>query len=853
MHRVTGATLGTVAVGLVAIFLVVGFTGGGLAAGLQSPSAHPAKALSHSLGAKSAAAPAARTYETTIDLVITTGLPAFGSSIVPGVTPVPVIFSFYSNITWGAITNATTNAWVVINNTVTDSHFASISLNNTVNSHNVSNFNNNGVLYANYTWTVNLDKTTLGCTTTSCEDKLPAGGIPVSITAWVSEVKASNDGGLASANSFVITTLVSTYVTAGFISPILPYNGVPVSVEFYTNISWGYTANASTKVTLEVSDTYSPFTVLGNFSFNNSVNTTNSKGFTSDVVFNGTVGGVLYTYALWNLTLNKTTLACTDVSCNVTLPAQSDGDQGLSVNLTAWVNETGDRGAGGLGTATGPVNVAQEMTRIGSTMINAGLYGYPVSPLPYQPLPYVQTGWINASWVNPAADKGNSSFRGFLQVYDLTTLTLIATISLNDSVNTTTASGVSLSYAYNGTLPLGTPYVNYTWSVNFSATAKSLGTTVPYDPLAILANITVNGSGHGGVNQSLGDPFLLVPPLTFVQYPTTLSVSISPKLPSYVPSPYTQPFTIAVTNAPINAVTTSITVNIVDLTVTGETHVFDVVSSTPVAIVQNQTQYTFGVNPVTLTCSTPVCVALAAAGFGPSGSDTYGVQIVASVDGIGLPTNGSLASVTVSSSFDVIEIPLSASLAAPNPATAITPGNVTVSVVYSGSYISKVVLNILSPTGASILTESYSVSGQNFTWVVTAPGVYSASIVVTTAYQPFTHYFNATLTVLKVPKVVSNTTSYSNSTLIPGVSAAAAGTLLLVIGLIVGMVVAFVLGRYVWGGRAGAAPPQAWEGKPGEGPGAAPGAGANTCSVCGKSFATPEELSAHSKSEHGME
>jgi hypothetical protein len=100
---------------------------------------------------------------------------------------------------------------------------------------------------------------------------------------------------------------------------------------------------------------------------------------------------------------------------------------------------------------------------------------------------------------------------------------------------------------------------------------------------------------------------------------------------------------------------------------------------------------------------------------------------------------------------------------------------------------------------------------------------------------------------------------------IPGLSGASAGTLLLLVGLIIGMIVAFVLGRAVWGGRSSTTPPQQWQGKEGEGAAAGAGAGAgaggggaaaagtNVCSVCGKSFATPEELSAHASSEHGMQ
>jgi hypothetical protein len=186
---------------------------------------------------------------------------------------------------------------------------------------------------------------------------------------------------------------------------------------------------------------------------------------------------------------------------------------------------------------------------------------------------------------------------------------------------------------------------------------------------------------------------------------------------------------------------------------------------------------------------------------------------------------------------------------------------VTVSVTYAGSFVASVLLNIYSPTGALVFSQSFGASGDNATWVVTSPGTYTATIIVGTAYQA-PSYFNATLTVNKEQRIYVNSTSYSNSTLIPGLSAAAAGTLLLVVGLLIGMVVAFLLGRAVWGGRQNPQSPQPWEnqaaaGGAGAAGGAAAGStaagGTNVCSVCGKSFATPEELQAHAKSEHGME
>ncbi|HXQ94334.1 MAG TPA: hypothetical protein VN864_04100, partial [Thermoplasmata archaeon] len=64
--------------------------------------------------------------------------------------------------------------------------------------------------------------------------------------------------------------------------------------------------------------------------------------------------------------------------------------------------------------------------------------------------------------------------------------------------------------------------------------------------------------------------------------------------------------------------------------------------------------------------------------------------------------------------------------------------------------------------------------------------------------------------------------------------------LLLVVGLIIGMIVALALGRAMWG-TPKTTPAQAWQSKP-----------TNECSVCHQTFATDAELKEHQKSAHGM-
>ena len=170
----------------------------------------------------------------------------------------------------------------------------------------------------------------------------------------------------------------------------------------------------------------------------------------------------------------------------------------------------------------------------------------------------------------------------------------------------------------------------------------------------------------------------------------------------------------------------------------------------------------------------------------------------------------------------------------------------SLSATYTGQYIGKVQLNVYNPTGtAVILTKNLRYNGTTptvYNWTQSTPAVYPYTLDVLTAYGTFSSA--GVVVVSPATFVYTNVTSWTNSTLIPGLSSGGAGTLLLVVGLIVGMIVALVVGRRVWAGPKPAAPAQPWTPKPGA---------TNQCSVCGQSFATPEELAAHNKSEHGMQ
>jgi len=310
--------------------------------------------------------------------------------------------------------------------------------------------------------------------------------------------------------------------------------------------------------------------------------------------------------------------------------------------------------------------------------------------------------------------------------------------------------------------------------------------------------------------------------------PGNITVSFA-AIAAYNTLPFYANFTIGVTNETINNVTTTVQVNITDLSAKAT------LSTNPQTVAPDQTDYSFVVDSTALACNNPSCIGLP--------QDIYTVTVYVNVD--------NSANFSAYHPFFVISQPLQASLAAPINGSAVSTGNVTLSVAYIGSYVAGVNLYIFNAGGTQVFSHNFIELTPgiptNANWFVGQPGTYKYSITVATVYVPNTHYFNGTISVVaKGGTVYLNTTKWTNQTVISGLSGAAAGTMLLVVGLIVGMIVALVLARAVMG-RPAQAPPQPWESKPG-----ATGA-PNTCSVCGKSFATPEELAAHGKSEHGMQ
>ncbi len=222
------------------------------------------------------------------------------------------------------------------------------------------------------------------------------------------------------------------------------------------------------------------------------------------------------------------------------------------------------------------------------------------------------------------------------------------------------------------------------------------------------------------------------------------------------------------------------------------------------------------------------------------------VIIGASVNGTAAPYLGTVvesdtnATSTTQPTGLVFNLP-TASL---NFATTSTPFTYNLSAAFSGQYVGRVSLTIYSPGTTNIVFTANFASVPYSTWYQPKAGNYPYTLQ---AFAPYANQSTSGLLVLTATiPVYTNSTTWVNNTIFGGLSPAVGGTILLLVGLIVGMIVALVVGRAMFGARPAPTPPQAWEGKGGP---AAP----NTCSVCGKSFGTPEELAAHGKSEHGLQ
>ncbi len=330
---------------------------------------------------------------------------------------------------------------------------------------------------------------------------------------------------------------------------------------------------------------------------------------------------------------------------------------------------------------------------------------------------------------------------------------------------------------------------------------------------------------------------------------TNVSVSVITSLPTFsvLPlGPVPLSFNISVTNATISPQNVTLWANVTDAT-TGAICTQLNLSSLVQAPNGTNATYSFNLtmqNVGNLTLDAIACPTIA--------QDNVEIVVGAWVNGTGAPWNGtyaahdSNATSTTPGTALVFALPTNSL----NFATSATAYTYSLSANYTGQYVGRVQLTIYS---AAIVRGNRSV-------------VLSASLIrtgglptVVSWYEPkggnypymlqlFTPYANATtsgfLSLTNVTPVYYNSTTYHNQSFLGPLGPAGGGAVLLLVGFVVGAVVAFIAARMT--GAPKATPPDPW--KPKSEGAAAP----NTCSLCGKSFDTPEELTAHSKSEHGV-
>lgn len=462
---------------------------------------------------------------------------------------------------------------------------------------------------------------------------------------------------------------------------------------------------------------------------------------------------------------------------------------------------------------------------------------------------------LNVTWGNVT----NATTNMWVTLVDMTASTLIATFTLNGTVNASTANGAG-GPVTSGTSG-GVPWSTANFATALNQTTLGCGVANCSDMLTYDDEYNVtwwvnqNDTSDGGSVSNTWIAGLFV----YVSHITTSTLSVTPINARYNALPLQVNFTVAVlqdgvyANNSIDSATTVLNVQITDAITSG------VQSSWDVPVVTGQSAYSFWIDDTNLSCPgiDPTCQSI---------TDPYYVTVTATVDLTGAPFYGTpagpvsagLTTPTGFLTFAFITVPVTLTPLAPATST-VALGNVTFSSTYSGQYILSANVTVFSSTNAKLpifyanMLKTASGTPVTAVWAPAAPGAYPISFALTTIYgntlNGTTIYKNSTLTVASVGGgvVYFNTTTWHNGTGILGLSAPVGGVILLLVGLIIGLIVAFLLGRAVWS-RPAAEPAQPWASSTTT----TTTTGANTCSACGKSFDTPEELAAHAKSEHGM-
>lgn len=527
--------------------------------------------------------------------------------------------------------------------------------------------------------------------------------------------------------------------------------------------------------------------------------------------------------ATYSLELDQAFLGCSAADCTASMPDT------YTYTLLSTINDTANGGS--LGTNTTVVSTTHWVTYLPTYVYFKGVSGPTVNSV----LP---------AWVNFTIAYGNVE-----PSFVISSTYVTATLEIYDTVT------------HSDYMVYSVPIVSgqATYSIELDQTflgcsAANCTATMP-DTYGFSLYATLTGVGNGGVPASTSD--LLFATTTWVN---ALSTWVN-ALTATGPSPYsTLPGWINFTLV-YGGVGPSYEVGPANTTVYLYTlnEVTHASANYSVPLKLGQTSYSLELTSSGLAgCTQANCTTT----FG-SMNDTYAFSLWPSINGTayrGIYTvNGTLFAPLAVSAFILYAPTFSVSA----PAATVILGNVNITTNYTAQFLVTAEVYVYTvPTlqgvapvllySASALKPTGTTGAVTNVWYEGTPGSYEVSFVAYLTYE--TVYINGTVTVETTPSggvVYQNTTIYNNVTggSTPagffGLGPAVSGTLFLLIGLIVGILAGLVAARMVMS-SAQAKPPQQWSEKKEE-------ETSNTCSVCGKSFGSADELAAHSKSEHGMQ
>lgn len=367
----------------------------------------------------------------------------------------------------------------------------------------------------------------------------------------------------------------------------------------------------------------------------------------------------------------------------------------------------------------------------------------------------------------------------------------------------------SFSYLVTSTASLTETVTGPLSLANFSTSNLNPGCAAMYlSPLPLNFTGTIDGTGNWATaNTSVSSTFV---------GPTSVYVSVSTALPTYsylASAAIPVDFGIQVGSVNISTTTTSLWVNITDevtLAVCASISLNSLVSnvSGPFA----SYTYNFALSSVISSGSTGLgkyCPNIL--------SDPVELVIGASVLGTtfyGAQNTASDSNTTATTPITTIIFTVPA--ASFNLNATATPYTYNVSAVYSGQFVGRVALTIYSATLVSgtrpvIFSTNLYTAGSTSgfaSWYEPKAGSYPYTLQVLAPYGNTTYAGVLALTATTL--VYTNTTYWYNTTSFGGLSPAVGGTILLVVGLIIGMIVALLLGAALFRRRE-TTPPQAWE------------------------------------------